>query len=126
MKVAIIGAGAAGCFCAIILKRKYPETVVEVFEAGTRALAKVAITGGGRCNLTNSFQGIRNLAEAYPRGDKLMKRMFGIFDHNATMRWFEGEGVRLVTPSAFFPSGTATLFLPVISARQGSIRPCTG
>ena len=97
MKVAIIGAGAAGCFCAIILKRKYPETVVEVFEAGTRALAKVAITGGGRCNLTNSFQGIRNLAEAYPRGDKLMKRMFGIFDHNATMRWFEGEGVRLVT-----------------------------
>lgn len=97
MKVAIIGAGAAGCFCAVNLKRNNPDTVVEVFEAGARALAKVAITGGGRCNLTNSFEGIRNLAEAYPRGDKLMKRMFSIFDHEATMHWFEGEGVRLVT-----------------------------
>ena len=97
MKVAIIGAGAAGCFCAVNLKRNNPDAVVEVFEAGARALAKVAITGGGRCNLTNSFEGIRNLAEAYPRGDKLMKRMFSIFDHEATMHWFEGEGVRLVT-----------------------------
>lgn len=97
MKVAIIGAGAAGCFCAINIKRFNPEAVVEVFEGGSRPLAKVAITGGGRCNLTNSFEGIRNLSEAYPRGDKLMKRMFGIFDNEATIEWFEREGVRLVT-----------------------------
>lgn len=97
MKVAIIGAGAAGCFCAVNIKRMNPDTVVEVFEGGSRPLAKVAITGGGRCNLTNSFEGIRNLGEAYPRGDKLMKRMFAVFDHNDTMEWFEHEGVRLVT-----------------------------
>lgn len=97
MKVAIIGAGAAGCFCAINIKRFNPEAVVEVFEGGSRPLAKVAITGGGRCNLTNTFEGIRNLSEAYPRGDKLMKRMFGIFDNEATIEWFEREGVRLVT-----------------------------
>lgn len=97
MKVAIIGAGAAGCFCAVNIKRMNPDAVVEVFEGGSRPLAKVAITGGGRCNLTNSFEGIRNLGEAYPRGDKLMKRMFAVFDHNDTMEWFEHEGVRLVT-----------------------------
>ena len=97
MKVAIIGAGAAGCFCAVNLKRINPDAVVEVFEGGSRPLAKVAITGGGRCNLTNSFEGIRNLAEAYPRGDKLMKRMFSVFNNEATMDWFESEGVRLVT-----------------------------
>ena len=96
MKVAIIGAGAAGCFCAINLKRFNPDAVVEVFEGSSRPLAKVAITGGGRCNLTNTFEGIRNLSEAYPRGDKLMKRMFGIFDNEATIEWFEREGVRLV------------------------------
>lgn len=56
MKVAIVGAGAAGCFCAIELKRRMPSASVEVFEAGTKALAKVAITGGGRCNLTNSLR----------------------------------------------------------------------
>lgn len=96
MKVAIIGAGAAGCFCAINLKRFNPNAVVEVFEGSSRPLAKVAITGGGRCNLTNTFEGIRNLSEAYPRGDKLMKRMFGIFDNEATIEWFEREGVRLM------------------------------
>ena len=96
MKVAIIGAGAAGCFCAINLKRFNPDAVVEVFEGSSRPLAKVAITGGGRCNLTNTFEGIRNLSEAYPRGDKLMKRMFSIFDNEATIEWFEREGVRLV------------------------------
>lgn len=97
MKVAIIGAGAAGCFCAINMKRNHPDAIVEVFESSSHPLAKVAITGGGRCNLTNSFEGIGNLSEAYPRGDKLMKRMFGVFDNEATMYWFENEGVRLVT-----------------------------
>ena len=99
MKVAVIGAGAAGCFCAIELKRRIPSASVEVFEAGPKALAKVAITGGGRCNLTNSFEGISSLSEAYPRGDKLMKRLFRSFDNNDTWRWFENEGVRLVLQS---------------------------
>lgn len=96
MKVAIVGAGAAGCFCAIELKRRMPSASVEVFEAGTTALAKVAITGGGRCNLTNSFEGISSLSAAYPRGDKLMKRLFRTFDQKSTWQWFENEGVKLV------------------------------
>ena len=96
MKIAIIGAGAAGCFCAVELKRRMPSASVEVFEAGTKALAKVAITGGGRCNLTNSFEGISSLSIAYPRGDKLMKRLFRSFDQRSTWQWFENEGVKLV------------------------------
>lgn len=96
MKVAIVGAGAAGCFCAVELKRRMPSASVEVFEAGTTALAKVAITGGGRCNLTNSFEGISSLSIAYPRGDKLMKRLFRTFDQKSAWRWFENEGVKLV------------------------------
>ena len=73
-----------------------PSASVEVFEAGTTALAKVAITGGGRCNLTNSFEGISSLSAAYPRGDKLMKRLFRSFDQRSTWQWFENEGVKLV------------------------------
>lgn len=96
MKVAIVGAGAAGCFCAVELKRRMPSASVEVFEAGAKALAKVAITGGGRCNLTNSFEGISSLSIAYPRGDKLMKRLFRSFDQKSAWRWFENEGVKLV------------------------------
>ena len=48
MKVAIIGGGAAGCFCAVELKRRRPSCDVVVLEAGKRPLAKVAVTGGGR------------------------------------------------------------------------------
>lgn len=106
MKIAIIGAGAAGCFCAVELKRRLPSASVDVFESGVKALAKVAVTGGGRCNLTNSFEGISSMSAAYPRGDKLMKRLFRSFDHNDTVRWFENEGVRLVLQEdhCFFPA----------------------
>ncbi|MBR2883072.1 MAG: aminoacetone oxidase family FAD-binding enzyme [Prevotella sp.] len=97
MNIAIIGGGAAGCFAAINIKRNYPEAHVTVIEAGRKLLAKVAITGGGRCNLTNSFRNIRSIAAAYPRGEKLMKRLLREFSHDDTMTWFEREGVRLVT-----------------------------
>lgn len=96
MRTAIIGGGAAGCFAAVNIKRMMPEADVTVFEAGDRLLAKVAITGGGRCNLTNSFREISNLADAYPRGASLMKKLFRRFGHEETCRWFEDMGVRLV------------------------------
>ena len=97
MNVAIIGAGAAGCFAAIQIKRNNPKANVTVYEAGIKPLVKVAVTGGGRCNLTNSFDGIRSLDEAYPRGARLLKRLFRMFDYNDVYQWFESEGVSLTT-----------------------------
>lgn len=91
--VAIIGAGAAGCFCAAELRRMAPDVAVTVFEAGPRPLAKVAITGGGRCNLTNDFEGIRSLSDAYPRGERVMKRALKAFSNEDTIRWFTERGV---------------------------------
>lgn len=97
MNVAIIGAGAAGCFAAIQIKRNNPKVNVTVYEAGIKPLIKVAVTGGGRCNLTNSFDGIRSLDEAYPRGARLLKRLFRTFDYKDVYQWFESEGVSLTT-----------------------------
>ncbi len=95
MRIAIIGGGAAGCFCAIGLKRRLPDAEVTVYEAGPKLLSKVAVTGGGRCNLTNSFRDVHRLGEVYPRGEQLMRRALAAFSHEDTMRWFEAEGVRL-------------------------------
>ena len=97
MKIGIVGGGAAGCLCAILAKRRLPQAGVTVFEAGPRLLAKVALTGGGRCNLTNSFRDIERLETAYPRGAQLMRRALRVLSPEDTMRWFEGEGVRLTT-----------------------------
>lgn len=95
-RVAIIGAGAAGCFCAALLREWRPELVITLFEAGARPMAKLAITGGGRCNLTNDFQGIRSLSEAYPRGERVMKRALKVFSQKDTIRWFTEHGVPCV------------------------------
>ena len=96
-RIAVIGGGAAGFFAAIRAKEVNPEAIVTIYEKGEKPLAKVAITGGGRCNLTNSFIQVSDLKKVYPRGDKLMKRLFKTFDHQDTIRWFETHGVPLVT-----------------------------
>ena len=64
-----------------------------MYETGPVPLAKVAVTGGGRCNFTNSFEGIRSLKEAYPRGEKLMKRALKVFSNTDCIEWFRKEGV---------------------------------
>lgn len=97
MKVAIIGGGAAGFFMAINIKLTSPEAEVTIFEKSSKVLAKVAISGGGRCNLTNSFAEIVDITKAYPRGAKLMKRAFKTFNHQDAYQWFESNGVPLVT-----------------------------
>lgn len=98
-KVAVIGGGAAGCFAAVNMKEMNPDLDVTVYEAGPELLAKVAVTGGGRCNLTNSFAEVRSIESVYPRGFRLMKRLLKEFSNTDVCDWFEGRGVRLVTQS---------------------------
>lgn len=122
--VAIIGAGAAGCFCAAQLRKRAPELAVSVFEAGAKPLAKVAITGGGRCNLTNSFEGIRSLSEAYPRGERVVKRALQAFSQEDTIRWFTGHGVPCVLQPdhCWFPRSQDAMDIVrcLLSAMQGA------
>ena len=97
MKTAIIGGGAAGFFLAVNLKEMCPEMEVTIFEKSKRVLAKVEISGGGRCNCTNSFAEVRDLSDVYPRGHRLMKRLMKGFSHEDAYSWFEHHGVKLTT-----------------------------
>lgn len=97
MKTAIVGGGAAGFFLAINLKEMVPEMEVTIFEKSKRVLAKVEISGGGRCNCTNTFASVRDLQAVYPRGHRLMKRLMKGFSQEDAYAWFERHGVRLVT-----------------------------
>jgi len=94
-KIAIIGGGASGVFCAINIKESNPNADVTVFEAGIHPLHKLAMTGGGRCNITNTFEGVKNLQQVYPRGYNLLKKLFHEFDHNSTAEWFARHGIQL-------------------------------
>jgi hypothetical protein len=97
MKTAVVGGGAAGFFLAINLKEMCPQMDVTILEASKRVLAKVEISGGGRCNCTNSFEDVVDLQSVYPRGHRLLKRLFKQFDHRDAYQWFEHRGVKLTT-----------------------------
>lgn len=97
MKIAIIGGGAAGFFLAINLKEMCPKMEVSIFEKSKHVLSKVEISGGGRCNCTNSFAEVRDLSGVYPRGHRLMKRLMKGFSQEDAYEWFERHGVRLMT-----------------------------
>ncbi len=96
MDIAIVGGGAAGFFAAINAKENYPTATVVIFEKSPKVLAKVKISGGGRCNVTNGCTAIKELAAAYPRGGRALKKAFRVFNTKDTMRWFEARGVPLV------------------------------
>ena len=97
MRTAIIGGGAAGFFLAVNLKEMVPSMAVTILERSQRVLAKVEVSGGGRCNCTNSFAHVTDLSQVYPRGHRLLKRLFKVFDYQAGYQWFEDHDVRLVT-----------------------------
>ncbi|MBR6016587.1 MAG: aminoacetone oxidase family FAD-binding enzyme, partial [Prevotella sp.] len=46
---------------------------------------------------TNSFENVRDLSQVYPRGHRLMKRLFNLFDYRDAYEWFERHGVELTT-----------------------------
>lgn len=96
MEIAIIGGGAAGFFAAITAKENYPAARVVILEKSAKVLAKVKLSGGGRCNVTNGCTSIADLAGAYPRGGSALKRAFRLFNNTHAMRWFEARGVPLV------------------------------
>ena len=96
-KTAIVGGGAAGFFLAVNLKEMVPGMEVTIFERSPRVLTKVEVSGGGRCNCTNSFAKVSDLSQVYPRGHRLMKRLFNVFNQEDAYRWFESHGVPLVT-----------------------------
>lgn len=130
LRIAIIGGGAAGYFAAIEAKRCAPDAEITIFEKNSTMLAKVAITGGGRCNLTNSFVQISDAKQAYPRGHKLMKRLLKHFSHTDVYDWFEREGVALVTQDdeCVFPasqdSQTVISCLTGLAMRLGVRQQC--
>jgi len=97
--IAIIGGGASGVFaslrCAEVAKSKKIDVDIQVFEASTKLLKKVRISGGGRCNVTNHMFDVNNFCLNYPRGRKELLSPFQNFQAANTVEWFEERGVNL-------------------------------
>lgn len=95
--IAIVGGGAAGFFAAIRAAEIHPSTKVVLFEKTNAPLAKVRISGGGRCNVTHSCFDPKILASHYPRGHRELLGPFTRFQPKDTIEWFTSRGVSLKT-----------------------------
>ena len=92
-KVAIIGAGPAGCMVACNLDK---DLEVTLFDKNS-PLKTLLPTGGGRCNLANAEYDFRELAKNYPRGEKFLYSVFSRFSTTDTLDFFENIGVKTYT-----------------------------
>ena len=97
LNVIVIGGGAAGFFGAIACAIANTNVRVNLLEAGTKPLAKVRISGGGRCNVTHHCFDPTQLVQNYPRGGKALRGAFTRFQPQDTLEWYESRGVKLKT-----------------------------
>ena len=97
LRVVVIGGGAAGFFGAIACAKSHPHTQVTLLEASRQPLAKVRISGGGRCNVTHACFDPAGLSQNYPRGAKALRGGFSRFQASHTVDWFAAHGVQLKT-----------------------------
>ena len=87
--IAVIGGGAAGLFFAICAKKVNPDISVVIYEARDRVGKKIAVTGNGRCNISNS----NILPENYHGDRELAAKCLEAFNFNSQAEFFEELGV---------------------------------
>ncbi len=88
-KVAIIGGGASGLCCAVMLKLRKSDLDVTIFESSSRVGRKLAVTGNGRCNISNI-----NLSSEHFHGDPdFAERIIKNFGFENQKEFFKELGV---------------------------------
>lgn len=91
--VVIIGAGASGLCAAVYLKQQNPSLSVRLIEAMPRVGKKLALTGNGRCNITN-----KNIILSRYHGEhtKFCEYALKKYDRTFCEQFFEKIGVSFV------------------------------
>jgi predicted Rossmann fold flavoprotein len=97
LKIVVIGGGAAGFFGAIACAESNLQAQITLLEASRQPLAKVRISGGGRCNVTHACFEPQTLVQNYPRGGKALRGAFSRFQAQDTVAWFNAHRVQLKT-----------------------------
>jgi predicted Rossmann fold flavoprotein len=90
--IAIVGAGAAGLATAIFAVRRGVDEPVVLLEGAARPGAKILVSGGSRCNVTNAVVSERDFSGSPPQ---LVKRVLRAFGVEPTVAFFREIGVPL-------------------------------
>jgi len=95
--IVVIGGGPAGFFAAITARETDPGRPVVLLEKNPSVLAKVKVSGGGRCNVTHACDDPRALTAHYPRGQRELLGPFHKWGPEQTVAWFAARDVALKT-----------------------------
>jgi predicted Rossmann fold flavoprotein len=90
--IAIVGAGAAGLATAIFARRRCPTKRVVVFEGARSPGAKILVSGGSRCNVTNTIVTEQDFNGGRAGTVRRILRSMPVAD---TVRFFNELGVTL-------------------------------
>ena len=96
-RLAVLGGGAAGFFCAINAARLNKNLEVIILEKSNKLLSKVKVSGGGRCNVTHACFNISEMIKNYPRGSSFLKKAFHHFFTTDMIQWLKERDVELKT-----------------------------
>ena len=90
--VAIVGAGAAGLATAIFTRRRAPSLSVMVVDGAKKPGAKILVSGGSRCNVTNTVVTERDF---WGGRRTIVRRVLRALTVTETVAFFEAIGVPL-------------------------------
>src|SRR5690606_14275764 len=90
--VIIIGAGPSGLMASIAAAENGSKVLV--LEKGKKPGNKLAISGGGRCNVTNRLPE-EEIIKNIPGNGRFLFRPFSVVNNDDIIRFFEGLGVPL-------------------------------
>jgi predicted Rossmann fold flavoprotein len=89
-KIAIIGAGASGLFCAIECAKN--GVSVDLYEQNSKPAKKILVSGNGRCNISNSSL---NVSDFFSQNPSFVEYAIKNFDFNAFERYVNSLGLLL-------------------------------
>ena len=107
LRIAVVGGGASGMFAATnaasTLNKHSTSKICEVhvYEATSKLMSKVSISGGGRCNvLHDTTKPLDKILSSYPRGSRELNGLYSkYFTPDTAKKWFTDRGVVLKTES---------------------------
>ena len=92
MRVSIIGAGAAGLATAIFAARAAPDLEVRCLDGASKIGAKILVSGGSRCNVTNRIVTERDF---WGGSQRVVRHVLRAFPADRAAAFFEALGVPL-------------------------------
>ena len=92
MTAIIIGVGAAGLATAIFAKRAAPHLDVRCLDGATKIGAKILVSGGSRCNVTNRVVTERDF---WGGSSRVVRSVLRAFPAERAAAFFESLGVKL-------------------------------